>query len=277
MKKFIELLTDQEFDAESGLYNYDARMYDPVIGRFISPDNVIPDQYNPQSLNRYSYCLNNPLIYTDPTGHFYDLDEYTLPTIYVWATPLYEWLFKIRNNNIMSWNLMMLLAGPAIANAMPSTTGATKGKGPKGFNYHSNSRNGIKTDEYNTANSFAAKYDSNGKFLVMVHGDKKGIYEPYFGERIPIDNAFKKEMVDAGWTEGTPVFLMACYGGISAAQELSNLLGVDVLAFDGIVELRSDGTVGFYEPLDTDPSKPDYSKPQGEPYTVPPNNKTTGG
>ncbi len=44
-------------------------MYDPVIGRFISPDNVIPDQYNPQSLNRYSYCLNNPLIYTDPSGH----------------------------------------------------------------------------------------------------------------------------------------------------------------------------------------------------------------
>ncbi len=69
MKKFIELLTDQEFDAESGLYNYDARLYDPVIGRFISPDSVIPDQYNPQSLNRYSYCLNNPLVYNDPTGH----------------------------------------------------------------------------------------------------------------------------------------------------------------------------------------------------------------
>ena len=65
----IYKFTDQEFDAESGLYNYDARMYDPIIGRFISPDSLIPDVYNPQALNRYSYCLNNPLRYTDPSGH----------------------------------------------------------------------------------------------------------------------------------------------------------------------------------------------------------------
>ena len=62
------LFTDQELDTTTGLYNYDARFYDPVIGRFISPDTIIPDLYNPQSLNRYSYCFNNPLIYTDPNG-----------------------------------------------------------------------------------------------------------------------------------------------------------------------------------------------------------------
>ena len=61
--------TDQEYDTATGLYNYDARMYDPVVGRFVSPDSIIPDIYNPQSLNRYSYVLNNPLKYTDPTGH----------------------------------------------------------------------------------------------------------------------------------------------------------------------------------------------------------------
>jgi RHS repeat-associated protein len=61
--------TDQEFDTENGLYNYDARLYDPVIGRFISPDTIVPQPLNPQSLNRYTYCLNNPLIYTDPSGH----------------------------------------------------------------------------------------------------------------------------------------------------------------------------------------------------------------
>ena len=64
--------TDQEFDAESGLYNYDARLYDPIIGRFISPDSIIPQPFNPQSLNRYSYCINNPLRYTDPTGHYWE-------------------------------------------------------------------------------------------------------------------------------------------------------------------------------------------------------------
>jgi len=64
--------TDQELDNESGLYNYDARMYDPVIGRFISADTVIQSPYNPQTLNRYSYCVNNPMKYTDPSGHIVD-------------------------------------------------------------------------------------------------------------------------------------------------------------------------------------------------------------
>jgi hypothetical protein len=38
--------------------------------RFLQPDTVIPDLYNPQSYNRYSYALNNPIRYTDPDGHF---------------------------------------------------------------------------------------------------------------------------------------------------------------------------------------------------------------
>jgi RHS repeat-associated protein len=62
--------TDQELDASTGLYDYGARMYDPVLGRFITADSIVPSFSNPQSLNRYSYCLNNPLIYVDPTGHF---------------------------------------------------------------------------------------------------------------------------------------------------------------------------------------------------------------
>jgi RHS repeat-associated protein len=61
--------TGQVFDAESGLYYYNARYYDPELGRFIQPDTAIPDLSNPQSYNRYSYCVNDPLRFTDPTGH----------------------------------------------------------------------------------------------------------------------------------------------------------------------------------------------------------------
>ena len=61
--------TDQELDHGTGLYNYDARLYDPVIGMFITPDSVVPDWIDPQMLNRYAYCRNNPLIYVDPNGH----------------------------------------------------------------------------------------------------------------------------------------------------------------------------------------------------------------
>jgi len=60
--------TDQELDKETNLYNYDARMYDPAMGIFTRPDDVTQNWYDPQTLNRYAYCRNNPLIYTDPTG-----------------------------------------------------------------------------------------------------------------------------------------------------------------------------------------------------------------
>ena len=61
--------TSQELDEETGLYNYGARLYDPEIGRFLSADTIVPNTSNPQSFNRYSYVLNNPLLYPDPTGH----------------------------------------------------------------------------------------------------------------------------------------------------------------------------------------------------------------
>jgi hypothetical protein len=49
-------------------------LYDPQIGRFISADTIVPRPGDLQSLNRYSYCVNNPLVYTDPTGHG-DVDQ----------------------------------------------------------------------------------------------------------------------------------------------------------------------------------------------------------
>jgi len=49
---------------------YNARYYDAPLNRFIQPDSIIPDFYNPQYLNRYSYVQNNPVRYTDPTGHW---------------------------------------------------------------------------------------------------------------------------------------------------------------------------------------------------------------
>jgi RHS repeat-associated protein len=61
--------TGQVLDEGTGLYYYNARYYDPVLGRFTQPDDVIQDIFNPQTYNRYSYCVNNPLRYTDPTGH----------------------------------------------------------------------------------------------------------------------------------------------------------------------------------------------------------------
>jgi RHS repeat-associated protein len=52
----------------TGLYYYNARYYDATIGRFISADKLVSHPANPQSFNRYSYCINNPLKYIDPSG-----------------------------------------------------------------------------------------------------------------------------------------------------------------------------------------------------------------
>ena len=66
---FNHKFTGQELDSETGLYNYNARLYSPETGRFISADSIVPDPTNPQSLNRYSYAMNNPLNHIDPSGH----------------------------------------------------------------------------------------------------------------------------------------------------------------------------------------------------------------
>ena len=65
------------------------RLYDPLLGRFLSPDrsalcdafvttwrkNYVQQPDNSQSFNRYSYCLNNPLKYTDPDGELFGIDD----------------------------------------------------------------------------------------------------------------------------------------------------------------------------------------------------------
>lgn len=62
-----EMLNDYQ------IINMNGRLYDPVLGRFLSPDNYVQTPDFSQNYNRYSYCLNNPLKYTDPSGEFWNL------------------------------------------------------------------------------------------------------------------------------------------------------------------------------------------------------------
>jgi RHS repeat-associated protein len=58
----------EEKDCETGLIFLRQRYYDPSMGRFISPDFLIGDLTNPQTLNPYIFVLNNPISYIDPNG-----------------------------------------------------------------------------------------------------------------------------------------------------------------------------------------------------------------
>ena len=67
--RFDRGYTGHEMLCGFGLINMNGRLYDPYLQRFLSPDNVVQAPDNAQSYNRYTYCLNNPLRYTDPSGY----------------------------------------------------------------------------------------------------------------------------------------------------------------------------------------------------------------
>ncbi len=64
-----------------GLINMNARLYDPVIGRFLSPDPFVQMTDFTQNYNRYSYCLNNPLIFVDESGEYFIIDSFLIGLI----------------------------------------------------------------------------------------------------------------------------------------------------------------------------------------------------
>ena len=64
-----EMLNDYQ------IINMNGRLYDPVLGRFLSPDDNVQSPDFSQNYNRYSYCLNNPLKYTDPSGELFGIDD----------------------------------------------------------------------------------------------------------------------------------------------------------------------------------------------------------
>ncbi|MBA7577639.1 hypothetical protein ES708_19492 [subsurface metagenome] len=66
--KFSRGFTGHEHLDEFALIHMNGRVYDPVIGRMLSPDNYVSYPFNSQNYNRYSYALNNPLTFTDPDG-----------------------------------------------------------------------------------------------------------------------------------------------------------------------------------------------------------------
>lgn len=67
--------TGHEHLAVFGLINMNGRLYDPVLGRFLSPDPFIQVGDFGQNFNSYSYCLNNPLIYIDQNGQWFLIDD----------------------------------------------------------------------------------------------------------------------------------------------------------------------------------------------------------
>ncbi|MCP4346294.1 MAG: hypothetical protein GY795_12305, partial [Desulfobacterales bacterium] len=65
-----QIFTGQEYDENTGLTDFGARLYDPDIARFVSQDAYLGEPGVPPSVHRYTYAYSNPLFYTDPTGNY---------------------------------------------------------------------------------------------------------------------------------------------------------------------------------------------------------------
>ncbi len=76
--KFHRGYTGHEHLDEFKLIDMNGRMYDPLLARFLSPDPFVQMPDFSQNFNRYTYCLNNPLIYTDPSGEVFLIDDIIL-------------------------------------------------------------------------------------------------------------------------------------------------------------------------------------------------------
>lgn len=89
--------TGHEHLTEFGLINMNARLYDPMLGRFISPDPYVQASLFSQGYNRYSYCLNNPLSHTDLSGKFF---------IETWFTAITDGIINVATHgfNVSQYN-----------------------------------------------------------------------------------------------------------------------------------------------------------------------------
>nr|WP_315238545.1 polymorphic toxin type 23 domain-containing protein [uncultured Flavobacterium sp.] len=67
--------TGHEHLQSVGLIHMNGRLYDSKLHRFLQADNYVQDPTNPQNFNRYGYCINNPLKYTDKNGEWFGLDD----------------------------------------------------------------------------------------------------------------------------------------------------------------------------------------------------------
>jgi RHS repeat-associated protein len=117
--------TGQELDDSTGLYHYNARYYDPALGRFLSADTIVPDPANPQSLNRYAYARNNPLVYSDPSGHC----EIVCITVIVLISATANAIQAGMNSG---WDMQAMLTG-AVIGAVSGVVGGAAGAGVSSF------------------------------------------------------------------------------------------------------------------------------------------------
>lgn len=203
--------TGHEHLDEFVLINMNNRMYDPTIGRMLAVDNYISDSYSTQAFNRYSYVLNNPLKYVDPTGEFpsgppgsfsysYSFSSYSNSTGYG-ASFSMSYSFNFGNgfsgsgsiNSNLSFNTETGIFSGNVCldgNVVSSTIGTSAFSESASWSYRSDVYSGTKLIANHYAKMFAERYPAQmfvaenlGSFATGIGSDRN-----YYG---PEDYATK--------------------------------------------------------------------------------------
>ncbi|MFA5869608.1 MAG: RHS repeat-associated core domain-containing protein, partial [Candidatus Bathyarchaeia archaeon] len=119
--------TGKPSDSTTGLYYYGARYYDPSVARFITEDTAAASYSDPQSLNRYVYCRDNPHKYTDPDGKFL-VPLWAAGAILGGAWNFMTYMVEHRGKEINFGDLATTIAAGAIGGAITLGTGGLAGE-----------------------------------------------------------------------------------------------------------------------------------------------------
>jgi RHS repeat-associated protein len=195
--------TGHEHLPQFGLINMNARLYDPAVGRFLSPDPYVQFPGFSQSFNRYSYALNNPLKYTDENGEFI---QWIIAGLFM-AAKFYHDGYKANNNQ----------ANPSRWTQIPDFT----------IGYSSQGNNVYGTVGWNNNYSMGMGYSFGSSSLIGGY-TQNGI--PHMGgfNQNTVDPAQKVEKTinriqqeNASYSAWNKMISTAIYYSIPAAKSLS--------------------------------------------------------
>ena len=121
---FDRLTFASEVRDSTGLVYLGARYYDPELGRFTALDPLTGNNSNPQTLNRFVYCVNSPLIHTDPTGQILNFIAQIAGGAIIGAV-----VGAVLAGASSNWNTNAMIAGAAGGAISGAVAGATFGMG----------------------------------------------------------------------------------------------------------------------------------------------------
>lgn len=169
-----------------GLINMNGRMYDPQMSSFLSVDAYVQSPDNSQSFNRYAYCLNNPLKYTDPSG--WQMVGGTTPSNPFhdnWGVNFAEHVVTSHEAREILWNMGISIGIWMEGNAMTGGRGGGESIETKG-GWYRDSKGKIQWSPTISSQEELDKLEKKGKYLGLTYVENN-IYYGLTGNSISLE------------------------------------------------------------------------------------------